>query len=179
MRVSSVLTVCLMVFIMACLFGCGKKSGLEGKVVNGKGMPLAGVKVVAKMSQPVKGYEQFESITGSDGVFKFAKLFPTSAYQLITYPDGANQNLSIKIESGPEGQTKILPDSISIRFSFSKDGATALDTNTGLMWVTNANVAGRGMPWDTANKWVRSLDIGGHKDWRLPNWEELHQFQKS
>jgi len=65
--------------VTACLLGCGKKSGLEGKVVDGKGKPMAGVKVVAKQVQPIKGYEQFESTTGSDGGFKFGRLFPTRA----------------------------------------------------------------------------------------------------
>jgi len=178
MRATNVVVACILLVLM-CLFGCGKKSGLEGKVVDGKGKPMAGVKVVAKQVQPIKGYEQFETTTGSDGAFKFSKLFPTSAYELITYPDGTTKNLTIKTESAPEGQTRVLPEPITIRFQFSKDGATALDTNTGLMWAKNANIAGRGMPWGEAMGWVSSLDIGGHKDWRLPNKVELEQFAKS
>ncbi len=41
------------------LFGCGKKSGLEGKVVDGKGSPMAGLKIIANQVTPIKGYEQF------------------------------------------------------------------------------------------------------------------------
>ena len=33
--------------------------------------------------------------------------------------------------------------------------------------------------WNVAMGWVRSLDIGGHKDWRLPNKMELEQLAKS
>ncbi len=178
MKKVAVVVMSIMLLSLA-LFGCGKKSALEGKVVDSKGSPMAGVKVVAKQEQPIKGYEQFESTTGADGVFKFTKLFPGSAYELNTYLDGTNKNLTIKTESGPEGQTKLLPESITIRFQFSKDGATALDTNTGLMWARNANIAGRGMPWGEAMGWVSTLDIGGHKDWRLPNKMELTQFVKS
>jgi hypothetical protein len=159
--------------LVAAMFGCGKKSGLEGKVVDGKGKPMAGVKVVAKQVQPIKGYEQFESTTSSDGGFKFGKLFPTSTYELIAYSDGTIKNMSIKIESGPEGQTKILPNPLLIRFKFSKDGTTALDTITGLMWTKNADIAGRAMGWGEAMEWARRLDIGGYRDWRLPTKGEF------
>ena len=50
-------------------FGCGKKSGIEGKVLDGKGQPVSGVKIIAKQAQPIKGFEQFETTTGSDGIF--------------------------------------------------------------------------------------------------------------
>ncbi|MFZ3208808.1 MAG: DUF1566 domain-containing protein [Geobacteraceae bacterium] len=168
----------IMLITMA-LTGCGKKSALVGKVVDGKGNAMAGVKVVAKQVQPIKGYEQFEATTGSDGGFKFDKLFPTSAYELITYPDGTTKKLSIKTESGPEGQTKTLPEPITVRFQFSKDGATALDMKTGLMWAKDVNIAGGKMNWGQAMGVVSGLDIGGHKGWRLPNKMELEQLAKS
>ena len=34
----------LMLFSVCAVAGCGKKSGLEGTVVDGKGKPMAGVK---------------------------------------------------------------------------------------------------------------------------------------
>jgi hypothetical protein len=113
--------------------GCGKKSGLEGKVVDGKGQPIANVKVVASQVQPIKGYEQFEATTGSDGTFRFGKLFPSSEYALFPWSDDwANMpmmtvqydptNLRVQFykggwitdrkmtaQSGPEGETMILP----------------------------------------------------------------------
>ena len=72
----------LMVFVVS---GCGKKSGLEGKVLDCKGQPIAHVKIIAKQVQPIKGYEQFESTTGADGSFSFKKLFPTSEYILFPW----------------------------------------------------------------------------------------------
>jgi len=172
-----VMAVCMM--LGAALFGCGKKSGLEGKLVDGKGKPIVGAKVVAKQVQPIKGYEQFECTTGTDGVFKFDKLFPTSSYELITYPDGTNRNLSIKAESGPEKQTKTLNEPIKIRFLCSKDNSAALDTVTGLMWAKNANISGKQMNWNEATEWAKGLDLGGYRNWRLPSKEELEQLAKS
>lgn len=169
----------LVISLVVLATGCGKKSGIEGKVVDGKGAPMAGVKVVAKQVQPIKGYEQFEATTGSDGGFQLPKLFPASEYVLTTYTDGGVKSASVKVESGPEGQTKILPEPIEMRFMFSKDGATARDTKTGLMWSQNANIAGRKMNWNEAMSWVRGINIGGFKDWRLPTREELESLRNN
>ena len=49
--------------IMVCIAGCSKKSALEGKLVDGKGDPLVGIKMFAKQKQPIKGFEQFETTT--------------------------------------------------------------------------------------------------------------------
>jgi len=46
----------LAVFIIFMVFvvsGCGKTSGLEGKVLDGKGQPIAHVKIIAKQVQPI------------------------------------------------------------------------------------------------------------------------------
>jgi len=155
------------------LTGCSKNSGLGGKVVDVKGTPIAGVKVVANQVQPVKGYERSETITGSDGSFSLPKLFPASAYVLTTYTDGNIRSVSITSKSGPEGLTAILPEPISIRFIVSKDGITVRDTKTGLMWAQNANAAGRVMNWSEALSWVKGSNIGGFRDWRMPVKEEL------
>lgn len=154
------------------LAGCGKKTGLEGKVVDGKDAPMANVKVIAQESQPGKKSKQFTSTTGSDGVFKFGRLSPMTAYRLVTYPDGTTKNAAIDIESGPEGQTTTVPEPIRIRFQFSKDGVTALDTTTGLMWTGNINILGRHVRYSQATAWVDSLDVGGYNDWRLPTKAE-------
>ena len=108
---------CALVFLVfCCIGGCGKKSGLEGKILDGKGKPIAGVKVVAKQVVPLKGYDQFQTITGTDGVFTFNKLYPSTAYELITYSLDDTRNRSLKIESGPDGQTKLLSGPIKLRF---------------------------------------------------------------
>jgi len=131
----------LLIFIILTIFafgGCEKKSGLEGKIINGQGKPMANVKIIAKQVQPIKGYEQFEAVTGSDGIFYFKKLFPTSEYVLFPLFDDwsfvpqrtlqyeANKLTThlnkegwitedkLNVESGPEGQTLILKTPIAI-----------------------------------------------------------------
>jgi hypothetical protein len=135
-RFMLVVLVVLMVFVA---FGCGKKSGLEGKVVDEKGKPVANVKIIAKQVQPIKGYEQFEATTNSDGTFSFGKLFPTSEYILFPwYEDwtqapmrtlryetnklvarfnkgGWTTEEKMKVQSGPEGQTIMLASPVVIQ----------------------------------------------------------------
>ncbi len=129
----------LLAFVSLLAIGCGKKSGLEGKVVDGKGQPLANVKVVASQLQPIKGYEQFEANTGSDGIFRFGKLFPSSEYVLFPwseawsnmpmmtvqydptnlrahfYKGGWTTGQKMTVQSGPEGETLILPAPMTVK----------------------------------------------------------------
>ena len=135
--------VCLMAALALVVMGCGKESGLEGKVVDGKGNPISGLKIVAKQVQkqvqPVKGYEQFEATTGSDGSFKFNGLLAKSEYILMpglqdwsTAPmmtlkyeekklvalfnkEGWTTNKKMSIQSGPEGQTMTLASAIMVQ----------------------------------------------------------------
>jgi len=112
--------------------GCGKKSGLEGKVVDEKGKPVANLKIIAKQVQPIKGYEHLEATTDSDGTFSFGKLFPTSEYILFPWyedwtqapqrtlkyeanklmarfnKEGWTTEAKMKVQSGPEEQTIML-----------------------------------------------------------------------
>ena len=46
---------------------------------------------------------------------------------------------------------------------------TITDTNTGLMWLKNANSAGNAMTWEDANAWAESFNFAGYDDWRLPS----------
>jgi hypothetical protein len=49
---------------------------------------------------------------------------------------------------------------------------TITDTNTGLMWLQNANESGSLLTWDQANDWIdqelNANNFAGHSDWRLP-----------
>src|SRR6266571_4239727 len=102
--------------LLACLFGCGRKSALEGKVIDGKGEPMSGVRVVAKKVQRAIGCGQLEVTTGSDGVFKFGKLCPATEYELIPYLGTNIKSRSLKTESAPGGLTKVLPQPLPILF---------------------------------------------------------------
>jgi len=161
-------TMFLLFLIGLLSFGCAKKSGIEGKVVDGKGQPIAGVKIIAKQVQPIKGYEQFETKTNSDGNFSFKGVYPASEY--IVKAEGAAEE---KIQSGPEGQISMLPSPIEVRFTVSSDGVIK-DSKTGLQWAQDAG--GQQMNWFQANDYVQNLKIGGYSDWRLPSKEELESL---
>ncbi|EMS78406.1 carboxypeptidase-like regulatory domain-containing protein [Desulfotignum phosphitoxidans] len=100
----------LSIFILLALIaGCGKNSGLEGKIVDNKGNPMANVKILAKQTLPVKGYEKFEVVTDSDGVFKLEKLFPTSEYVLLPLFDDWSFS--------PQRILKYIPNKLTAHFS--------------------------------------------------------------
>jgi hypothetical protein len=52
------------------------------------------------------------------------------------------------------------------------DGATVLDTTTGLEWSADA-IATNAMTWDNAKQAVVNANVAGHNDWRLPTVQEL------
>ncbi|KJU85705.1 OmpA protein, partial [Candidatus Magnetobacterium bavaricum] len=158
------------------IFGCSKKSGIEGRVVNVKGQPIANVKVIAKQVQPIKDYEYFDTKTDSNGKFCFKKLFPVSDYTLTV----ADYCGSISLRSGPEGQTAIAPSDIVSRFKILKD--IVEDMTTGLQWSKDGgtpdvgNCVGGRMVWHKANEYIKCLNSNhyfGYSNWRLPTEEEL------
>ena len=154
--------------ILLVVWGCGKSSSLEGQVVDGQGAPMAKVKMIAKQVQPIKGYEQFEATTGADGKFAFKGLFPTSAYEIFPYWDNQTTSVRLKVESGPEGHTKMLPEPVKIRFTKAKNGVIG-DSATGLEWYIGPD---RDTNWGQAKSWTDSLTAAGG-GWRMPTIAEL------
>jgi hypothetical protein len=61
------------------------------------------------------------------------------------------------------------------RFVDRGDGSV-LDTRTGLLWTKSANPMGQGLDWESAKAALRSLDVAGRTDWRLPSKEELESM---
>jgi len=55
------------------------------------------------------------------------------------------------------------------QYTPNKDG-TVTDGATGLMWITGPAPA---MAWAEAVRYPKTLDLGGYKDWRLPDVKEL------
>jgi hypothetical protein len=91
--------------------GCSKQSTLEGKITDARGQAISEFKVIAEQTTPINGYERFETKTGADGVFRFAKLHPSAEYTLIPSSDQwQTEERRIKVNSAPDGQTKSLPD---------------------------------------------------------------------
>ncbi|MCX5815312.1 MAG: DUF1566 domain-containing protein [Proteobacteria bacterium] len=157
------------VLVIGLFVGCGgKKSGIEGKVLDGKGQPMSGVKIIAKQVQPIKGYERFETTTGSDGVFLFKELFPASEYSIFPLSDKWKMSAEVNLLSGPEGQTSLLPSPITIRFTVSSDGIIT-DNQSGLQWVPAQN---QRVSWFQAQDYAQNLSLGGG-GWRLPTRSEL------
>lgn len=111
--------------MIVCLCACGKDTGLEGKVTDSKGQGVAGVRVIAKQVQPVKGYEQFEAVSSADGSFTFGKMSPSSKYVLEPVPESGTVAESVTADSGPEGQVTPLPDPLVVHRTVSKDGVVA------------------------------------------------------
>jgi len=159
--------VCLLVLGSVAL-GCGKQSALEGRVVDGQGKPIGGLKVAARQAQPIEGYEQFETTTGSDGTFRFDKLFRRSEYVLTSKSEEWSTEDSLTVESGPRGRTKLLPSPMVIRFTVSTEGVIR-DTKTGLEWYVGPDTQ---TSWDQASAWVAGLSIAGG-GWRMPIRAEL------
>jgi hypothetical protein len=175
--------VCIGVLLIAVVgalgFGCGKESSLEGKVVNGRKQPLAGVSVIATMVLPVKGYEQSVATTDTHGFFRFPKVFPASEYRITAFKGKNASSDAVMVKSGPKGQTITAPQPVEIRFMLSKDGVAVSDTRTGLMWTRDADILKQRIDLDQAKLWVTHLDIGGHRDWRVPRREDLLELAKS
>ena len=58
-------------------------------------------------------------------------------------------------------------------FTDNGDG-TVTDRRTGLVWQQKEGLAAAN--WEDALKYVAALDLGGQKDWRLPNLKELESI---
>ncbi len=162
----------LIVFAGFVVVGCGKKPSLEGKVVDAKNNPIANLKIIAEQVQPIKGYERFETMTGSDGSFRFKMLFPSSEYVLTVWSDEWFSTVSKKIQSEPDGQTALLDSPLKIRFMRRKEKEGVIsDTKTGLMWGGTDN--GEDIDWHASKEYCEKYSGGGFNDWRLPTRLEL------
>jgi hypothetical protein len=60
-------------------------------------------------------------------------------------------------------------------FTDNGDG-TITDNRFGLMWMKDANIAGKNMSWGDAGDYCSHLDTNGYYDWRLPSREEFDSF---
>ncbi len=166
------LRVVLVIGMGLLLFCCGKKSGIEGKLLDGKGQPMSGVKIIAKQVQPIKGYKYFETTTGSDGNFSFKGVLPSSEYTIFPLDQHWNTGAKIQVQSGPEGQPILLPSPLVIRFTSNKDGVIT-DNKTGLQWAPDPDQT---MTWDQATQYAQNLRLGGFSNWRLPTRAELREL---
>lgn len=155
------------------LLGCGENtSSIEGKFIDGTGKPLSGISVIIKQVQPTQGYEQFETKTGVDGVFRLSGCAPVSEYIISPLSDKWKSKVTKKVKTLEAGQNLVLTQPIKIRFTQLKDGSV-VDSKTGMQWkiypvkdITAANVLEK----------VKSLNEGGFMDWRLPSRVDLESL---
>ena len=170
----------------ACSGVGGKSSAVEGKLMDWNGKPVAGVKITAAQVSPIKGYEQFEAVTSSDGSFKIKGLFPSSAYVLKPWSDKWNCKTEIKLDSAPQGETAVLPEAMKIPQAFAKDGGSQVfdlasgkayftDTDTGLEWVIGPD---QDTNYAQAEQWVAACKVEGG-GWRMPTRAELKTLYRS
>lgn len=181
----------LIVFLLIGIGACsgGKQSAVEGKLADWNGKPVAGVKITASQVKPIKGYEQFETVTKSDGAFLIKGLFPSSEYVLKPWSDKWTSETAVKLESAPQGETAVLPKPMVIAQAFSKSsgslvidlstGATRFtvssdavitDSKTGLEWVVGPD---SDTNYEQATHWVASCKVAGG-GWRMPTRQELN-----
>ncbi len=50
---------------------------------------------------------------------------------------------------------------------------------SGLMWATNGNIAGKQMNWFDATSWVTGLNYGEYTDWRLPQSGDFDSISRN
>ncbi len=183
-----------LLMLCAMAFSFGKKtSAVEGKLVDWNNKPVAGVKITAAQVQPIKGYEQFEAVTGADGSFTLKGLFPSSAYVLKPWSDKWTTKAEAKVDSAPQGETAVLPKPMKIEMAFAKKGGSnVLDLATGalrfevsadgmitdgqtrLEWVVGPD---KDTNYAQAMQWVASCQVAGG-GWRMPTRVELKTLYK-
>ena len=180
----------LIMFLILSLGACSvsKQSGVEGKLVDWSGKPVAGVKVTASQVQPIKGYEQFEAVTKSDGTFRLNGLFPSSQYVLKPWSDKWECKTAVKLDSAPQGETAVLPSPMVISQAYSKSGGSLVldlatgatrfavssegvitDSKTGFEWAVGPD---RDTNYVQAEQWVAACRLAGG-GWRMPMRQEL------
>lgn len=159
-----------MMVLVLCLAACGsKQAAVEGKLMDGKGTPVGGMKIIATQVRPVKGYEQLETVTKADGSFRLTGLFPSSVYHLKPWSETSTANTAVAIDSAPPGETSVLPKPMVIRFTALADGVV-YDSQTDLEWLVGPN---RDTNFTQAEQWVASVSNVAGGGWAMPSQDEL------
>jgi hypothetical protein len=179
----------LMLIVMLGLVSCGgKQSAVEGKLLDGAGKPVAGVKITAAQVQPIKGYEQFEAVTNADGTFRIKGLFPSSQYVLKPWSDKWTCETAVQMDSAPQGETAVLSAPMVIAQAFSKTGGSMVidlatgatrfsvspegvitDSETNLEWVVGPD---QDTTYDQAYQWAARCSLAGG-GWGMPTRQQL------
>ncbi len=160
-----------MILVLPFFTGCAGESGLEGRVVDGRGRAMAHLKIIAKQLEPVPGYEKFETLTDREGAFRFTGLLPGAAYVLKPRSSQWTPDASRTLETGPRGKTITLSAPLVVRFTLNRDSLVS-DSRTGLEWAVGPD---RPTSQEEAGNWVKNLDMAGH-GWRMPSPLDLESL---
>lgn len=101
------------------------------------------------------------------------RMHPTLAWGIVFGLGSAivhGKKMARHVRAVRGGASRAFGPADASRFKDNGDG-TVTDPLTGLMWQQGENER---MGWYAAMKKCQELDLGGHKDWRLPNIKELN-----
>ena len=156
------------ILLLCFASACHNSSGLEGSVVDGKGQPMAKIKLIAKEIQGV-GDKQFETMTDDRGNCRFENLTPSTSYVILPRSDQWKTETKLFATSGRRFRTATLEGAFVIRFTL-KDGVIS-DSRTGLEWLPDSEYR---YSWTGASKYVKGLkSYSVPCEWRLPTDREL------
>ncbi len=188
-RSTMVVPVLCTLFAILVLGGCvlRNESSIEGKLVDWRNKPAAGIRITATLVKPTEGYTNKGVVTGQDGTFRILGLHPSSEYTIRPVSDVWTCKTVVKVRAAPRGELKTLPPTMiraaaskqwgvpvfdlttgETQFSKSKDGVIT-DSKTGLAWVVGPD---RDMNYAQAKKWSASCKVAGG-GWRLPTRSEI------
>lgn len=95
--------------------------------------------------------------------------------KVIDVPVGAQVAEKVDLHSGPSGAvSRGNQEAPPVSQDQASDTATWTDQSTGLMWARHDN--GTDVDWNQAMSYCRTLTLGGHSDWRLPEVNELESL---
>ena len=179
----------LLLALVTGLSGCGggNRAAVTGRLVNAKGNPVPGVKIAAVPAQPGKDEAAVETVTSADGGFRLEGLTPSTAYVLSPRSDRWTCAAKVKVTSGRQGETTVLPEPLVIDRAYAKNGGGLVvdlatgatrfvvagevisDSVTGLDWMAGPD---QDVDYVQARQWVAARAAEG-ANWRLPKREEL------
>ena len=125
------LLTCLGLAFVLALVGCGKGSSVEGRVLGRTIKPIAGLNIVAKQAQPLKGYERVEAITKGDGAFRLTGLYPSSLYLITISAQTWKTDVSLVITTAPDGETLVIERPLIVIRAISRHEEIEVDPSTG------------------------------------------------
>jgi hypothetical protein len=108
-----------------------EESAVEGRLLDWNGEPVADVTIRASQLLPIRGYDEVEAVTKSDGTFRIDGLFRSSEYVLKPWSEKWTCDTEVQVNSAPEGKTRVLSEPMVITQAFSQSGDLILDLAKG------------------------------------------------